>query len=141
MDIDPPLPTSGSKRMTSPSLAASTSKRSKHGDPAPIQPLQALAARMRKYATTQHWQITMDMAKDDESKWTDLIQIVLSALTSSMESTDRTSDFIGPQTLLQAEQIVDDFSDEYFREWKDGVQKGINNDDWEDLLKHRTFQI
>jgi hypothetical protein len=50
-------------------------------------------------------------------------------LTGVMESTDRKCDFILPQSLWQAVQLVNDFSDEYFREWKEGAEKGITHDD------------
>jgi succinate dehydrogenase/fumarate reductase-like Fe-S protein len=78
--------------------------------------------------------------KDDDSDWKCLFRAVLVTLTSVMESADQDSDFIGPQTVSQAERIIDDFGDENFREWKEEVEKGIKHDDWEGLLEHRTCQ-
>jgi hypothetical protein len=139
MDVDHPLPTSGYKRTLSPSLAASTSKRPKY-DTILIQPVQTVVTRMRQLASDLELQIRMDKAKDDESRWKPLISSVLSILTDVIETTDRNSDLIGSQSLSQAEQIVNGFSDEYLREWKEGVEKGIAHDDWEGLLKHRMYQ-
>jgi hypothetical protein len=84
------------------------------------------------------WRLFMDNAVNDES-WKWLISNVLVYLIAVMKSTDDYGDIIDCQPL-QADQMVDNFSDQYFKEWKEGVRKGIQHGDWEDLLEHRTCQ-
>ena len=98
-----------------------------------IQPVDMVAV-MQQLASDMDWQLQLDKAKDDESRWKPLIRAVLMALSDVMEVTDRKC----PQTLWQAIQIVNNFSDEDFREWKEGVEKGITHSDWEGLLEHRA---
>ena len=99
----------------------------------PIQPVD-MVATMRELASDMLWPHRLDKAKEDESRWRSLIEAVFITLADVME-------FIGPQTSWQAKQIVDEFSDEDFREWKEGVEKGVTHDDWEGLLEHRACQL
>ena len=136
MQVDEsPTVLTGTKRTSvfSPS-SSSTNKRIKQ-DSMPTEQMTKLVAAMNKYSKT--WGGMMDAAEDDDSEWKLLFAHVLMKLTDTLANTDVGDKFIAPQTSGQAEKIVDGFSNDDFKEWKKGLQKGVVNGDWKDLVEHR----
>lgn len=41
---------------------------------------------------------------------------------------------------MEAEEIVGSFDEDELNEWKVGVQKGVREGDWTDLVARRTYQ-
>jgi hypothetical protein len=46
--------------------------------------------------------------------------------------------FIAPLSRAEARELVQSMNDSEFEEWKNGVQKGVNEGDWANLAAHRT---
>jgi hypothetical protein len=139
VDMDAPasLPSSGLKRSSISPPLPSTEKRPKLN--LPQQQLTVLNKHMKYMSGRQIWQIRFDSAGDDNSQWRDLFSDVLMSLTLRLATTDLKTSIIPPQDLDGSDNIVKGFNNDDLREWKDGVQKGVKEDDWTDLIAHRMY--
>jgi hypothetical protein len=105
----------------------------------PRSQLTLLNDEMKDLSRCQDWQIRIDEleADGDDTKWQHLFSHVLIHLASKL-AVDLKASIVPSQTLDQADEIVKSFSEDEFKEWKDGVQKGVKEGDWTDLIAHRT---
>ena len=65
--------------------------------------------------------------------------IILHLLAEELEHTAQKNSFISPLTFREAALIVDEFSEEEKEQWESGVENGYKNNDWYDLITHRTY--
>ena len=68
-----------------------------------------------------------------------VISSILLILALQLQDTAQRNSFIPPPSPLEALDIVMEFSDEEKEQWGLGVQNGINNNDWSDLIRHREY--
>jgi hypothetical protein len=47
---------------------------------------------------------------------------------------------IGSTHWAEVEQIVESFNTEEMNQWREGVRKGVDNNDWEESISHRTYR-
>jgi hypothetical protein len=141
MDVDPGSPTSsGHKRApTSPPASSSANKRLK-----PILPtaqLEALNNAMEKLSRRNQWQRRFADAQNDasQSAWRDLFSDVLICLSLLLSTTNLKDSVIPPIAYDKADSLVNDLTDEEFKEWVNGVQTGVKKNDWEHLIVHCTY--
>jgi hypothetical protein len=146
MDVDPGSPTSsGHKRApTFPPASSSANKRLK-----PILPaaqLLALNDRMGRVSRSKLWQRRIRDAQneDSESEWRALFLDVLVSLLLELSSrTTNLKDSVIPPLAShdKADSLVNDLTDEEFKEWVNGVQTGVKENDWGHLIVHRTLHL
>ena len=130
-----PASSSGVKRTSaSPPGSSSAQKRPKYD----ICQQTAFIDKMKKLSSKQMWPLRMQVAEDDNSAWQDVFSDVLGLLTGILATTNVKNSVIA-LTTEQAEQIVKNFNTEEMKEWKEGVQKGVEKNDWTDLVSHRTY--
>ena len=67
------------------------------------------------------------------------IPLVLVVLAEELQSTGQKNCFITPPSYPDAQNIVNEFSEAEMEQWKSGIRKGIENDDWYGLIMHRTY--
>jgi hypothetical protein len=72
--------------------------------------------------------------------WRDLFLDILIYLTHALAITGMNGNVIEPLPL-RLEQIAKSFNTEEMKEWKEGVRKGVEENDWEDLIFHRTRRL
>jgi hypothetical protein len=105
--------------------ASSTEKRRKLD--LPQGQLAALNEKMNDISGPQRWQNRIDDAGDDDSQWRGLFADVLVYLTIRLSITDLKTSILSPEDLDE-ESIVKGFNDDDLREWKVGVQKGVERE-------------
>jgi hypothetical protein len=81
----------------------------------------------------------MEHAENDNSLRRAFFSDVLRDLTSALASTKQKSSFIRPPSTDEADQIVGGFTEYELSMWQDGLQKGLSDKDWADLIAHRTY--
>ena len=102
--------------------------------------LDPLTRQMQWYSARKDW---LRKIKDDtDVSWCELLESVLLTLTAKLASSTLKSKVIGPLTYQEAEDIVSGFSGQQLNKWKEATQKGVEKDDWIDLIKIlvRPFQ-
>jgi hypothetical protein len=57
----------------------------------------------------------------------------------ALMATDAKSSVIAEPTFTDAEVFVAGFNEKEFEEWKVGVRRGVETNDWTDLMMHRTY--
>ena len=65
--------------------------------------------------------------------------IILQVLAQELQQTAQKNSFIPPPSILDAVDIVKEFSLEEMEQWESGVENGYKNNDWYDLITHRTY--
>ncbi|KIL57071.1 hypothetical protein M378DRAFT_16508 [Amanita muscaria Koide BX008] len=106
----------------------------------PLSPkeLTALTECMNRHSKRGAWKDRADAANDDsDSKWRDLISTVLlypTPLISAIAPT-QAEHFMAFPNPLAAEAFADKLDDNHFKQWKEAVQKGVDNNDWTDLFR------
>ena len=100
--------------------------------------LEALAIKMRHHAHLQFWKLRVNTAVSI-SDWQPLILVILIYLTRELSETDLKESIITSPSLGSAETLVSCFKDTELEEWKAGIKKGMNDDDWSDLITHRMY--
>jgi hypothetical protein len=56
-----------------------------------------------------------------------------------LAATDAKSSVIAAPNSPDAEAIVNSFNEKELGEWKVGVRRGVETNDWTGLIKHRTY--
>ena len=97
--------------------------------------LETLNVRMAEYCN----ELNLAMALQFPTNWQLLIVTILSWLTGELSETDIRQSIIVPVTVAGAKNLVKSFTDEELEEWKAGVRRGINSNNWNDLITHRTY--
>jgi len=98
--------------------------------------LEPLTQQMQRYSERKDW---LRKIKDDtDVSWCELLEIVLLTLTAKLASSTLKSKVIGPLTYQEAEDIVSGFSGEQLNKWKEATRKGVEKDDWTDLINLST---
>ena len=85
----------------------------------------------------------MSDARDSfqDAKWRVVLSNVLLNLTASLATTELKASVISIPTSDEATKIVESFDDDVLQEWKNGVKKGVNEQDWEDLIHHGAYSF
>ena len=98
--------------------------------------LDPLTRQMQWYSARKDW---LRKIKDDtDVSWCELLESVLLTLTAKLASSTLKSKVIGPLTYQEAEDLVSGFSGEQLNKWKEATQKGVEKDDWTDLINLST---
>ena len=118
---------------------SSAQKRPKH-DLSQQEEYESFKKEMKKRTVELSWSNRVKTAKD-ESVWMDLFIEVLRYLTDVWAITSMKGSDIGPVRWGQAEKIVERLNTEELKEWKAAVQKGVGDNNWEDLIFHRTHRL
>jgi hypothetical protein len=135
-------------KRTHPSAPGSSAqKRPKH-DLSQQDEYESFKKQMEERTVRLSWAHRVNTAKDesvdtamDVSVWMDLLSEVLRHLTDAWAITSMKGSVIGPVRRGQAEQIVESLNTEEVKEWKAAVQKGVGDNNWEDLIFHRTHRL
>jgi len=124
---------------------SSAQKRLKH-DLSQQEEYESFKKEMKNRTVGGLWAYRVNMAKDesvdtakDVSVWMSLFSDVLTQLTDVWAITSMKGSVIGP--VPQARQIVESLNTEEVKEWKVAVQKGVGDNNWEDLIFHRTHRL
>jgi hypothetical protein len=75
----------------------------------------------------------MQSGKNDEC-----VLDVLAYLAEQFEATDMKDTVIARPNPKRAADIVNGFNEDELEQWKAGVRNGVENNDWTDLIMHRT---
>jgi hypothetical protein len=103
-------------------------------------PQEQLAMFNERVAFQQSlWKDRIRDAEDDI--WRNVLADVLRFLTEELSITDLRGRTIGARSFHQAKDLVETFNDEEIQEWKSGLQKGLKDNDWLDLVTHRTHHF
>jgi len=140
MDVDTTTPPSSSSKRSPtscPTSSSSAEKRAKLILPEP----QLISLNHRMKRRSDVWQVFVNKAEYDESRWRDLLSDVLMCLTKELASTDMKGSVIVSPNLDGADEFVNRFEKEVFEEWKVGVREGVENNDWTRLIAHRTTRF
>ncbi|KIL60391.1 hypothetical protein M378DRAFT_26527 [Amanita muscaria Koide BX008] len=101
--------------------------------PLSLNELRTLTESMSFYSDQEEWKYRAGKAANDNSKWRALVSAVL-VFTKFLLSTiaPQVEHFMTfPDTLAFARKLDDD----RFKQWKEAVQKGVDNNDWTDLFR------
>jgi hypothetical protein len=98
--------------------------------------LEQLRDKMGVRSKICAWELRI--SGDDDSKW-QVLADVFCDLTTVLATSGLKGSVIPPVSKNEAEDIVRGFTGEEFNEWKDGVNKGVREGDWGELIKHRMF--
>jgi hypothetical protein len=101
--------------------------------------LDELNESMKNRCNKQGWGLRIEWAKHDASQWQELILNVFTSLMKALMATDAKSSVIAEPTFTDAEVFVAGFNEKEFEEWKVGVRRGVETNDWTDLMMHRTY--
>ena len=135
MDVD--VPTSFAACMITSSESLSTASSLEKLDPE--LHLEPLNDKMRDRCRSEFWRVRLEATEDDHTLWHPLISSVLMYLTRALAATDAKSSFIAAQNSTDAEAIVQGFNKKELGEWKVGVRRGVETNDWTSLITHRTY--
>ena len=116
-----------------PSISASSSLEKL--DPAELD-LDGLNDCMKERCRISTWQYRVRLAEGDTSMWQQLFVEVLKCLTRALAATDA---IIATPSDDSADDIVKGFNKDEVEEWKAGVWRGVETDDWSGLITHRTY--
>ena len=78
-------------------------------------------------------------AKDNDVIWWQTHSHILMELIWQLRATDMEGFVIPHPTLREARNLFESFNEEQLVQWKDGVENGIEKDDWSILLVHRAY--
>ena len=135
MEVDPPTSSAHKRAPTSPA-SPSANKRLK--SILPTAQLCALNDTMDRISRRNLWQHRIvDAQKDDsQSEWQGLFSDILICLLLQLSNTNLKDSVIPP---LACDSLVNDLTDDEFKEWVNGVQTGVKEKDWAHLIAHRTY--
>jgi hypothetical protein len=98
----------------------------------------ALIKKMNMMSRALRWPHRLASIESvDDEVW--LFADILVHLTEKLSKTDLHSKFIPPKQHEAAKEFFEMFNDTDFNRWLAGVQKAVHNDDWDDLIAHRTY--
>ena len=100
--------------------------------------LDELNKEMQRRCHTMMWQVIMEQAEGNPSRWQSLISAVFGNLTAVLVTTKAKNSFI-TSTLGAIEGIVTDFNEAELKHWKAGVRKGVETSDWISLITHSMY--
>jgi hypothetical protein len=101
--------------------------------------LDALNQSMQNHCNSRAWDLRIERAEHNATVWQPLISDVLVCLTATLVATDAKSSFIAEPNDTGAKVIVEGFNEKELEEWKVGVQRGVEMNDWSGLITHRTY--
>jgi hypothetical protein len=139
MDVDPGSPTPSGHKMAPTSPPASSSANKCLTSILPIDQLKALNTTMGKIQNRWRRDLAEAQNDDTQSEWWGLFIDVLTFLLMELSTTNLKGSVIPPLNYNDADSLVNDLTDKEFKEWVNCVQKGVEKNDWEDLIVHRTY--
>ena len=92
-----------------------------------------LTQQMKMYSAKKKW-----LRMIDDNDWSELLESVLLMLTGKLPGTTLKNKVIAPLTSPDAEDMVAGFNEEQMTKYKDATRKGVENDDWTDLINLST---
>jgi len=102
--------------------------------------LVALGTQMKTYSTVELWAHRLILAgATPDLFWPPLISTILVCLTAVLSKTDIKDSIITTPSMPIGVNLVNSFTDEELEEWKTGARKGIESNDWKDLITHRAY--
>jgi hypothetical protein len=101
--------------------------------------MNALNNSIKNYRDDGLWQHRMELADGNASRWQSLISNILTYLAGTLAATDVKGSVIATPTYEVAQDIVNSFNETEFGEWKVGVRRGVETNDWRGLITHRTY--
>jgi hypothetical protein len=109
----------------------------------PQDQLERLTSTMLKASQEEAWAYHLNKSSSnfDPKLWRGLCLNILSALTAALDATDLRGTVL---TNLQRDHIyrlIDGCNDEERDDMTDGVRKGIIENDWAALIKHRMYHL
>lgn len=135
MDVNPP--TSHSKRVAAsppPSLPEKYARIL-----LPDDQLDALQNHMKHMSDLMNWRTRTKEPKDNDVIWRQIHSMILVELIAQLRATDMKRVVIPNPTLPDAWNYFENFNEEELEQWKDGVENGVEKDDWSSLLEHRAL--
>jgi hypothetical protein len=135
--MDPPISeaSSGVKRPLSPEMSSNTTKRAK----LELPPEQLTIINDGMISTSNVFKQVVDV--DDLQALKRVSSYILAHLVQLLSTTSAKASTFQPLTAQQAQGVIDGFNDHELDEWKAGLQKGFQDNDWSGLIAHRTSQF
>ncbi|KAK2464549.1 hypothetical protein APHAL10511_003407 [Amanita phalloides] len=100
--------------------------------------LDGVKNNMRNYAFEEGWQARLERVGDDDDipTWRRLAAQILMLLTEELGKTDLKGSVIPSMSRANAENIIANFNARELKEWKVGVRNGVQENNWDNLIKH-----
>jgi hypothetical protein len=105
--------------------------------PLTLNELRTLIESMSLCSDQEEWKYRARNAANDNSKWRALVSTVLlypKPLLSDIAPT-QAEHFMAFPDHLAATNFAVKLDDDHFKQWKEAVQKGVENNDWTDLFR------
>lgn len=139
MDVDPSI--SHSKRVA-PSLLFSSFPEKRARIPLPDSQLDALRNHMKHTSDLMNWRTRVKEAKeakDNDLIWWQTHSPILMDLIGQLRATDMESVVIPHPTIGDTRNLFESFNEKQLEQWENGVENGIEKDDWSMLIVHRAY--
>ena len=134
MDVPMAEASSSVKRPLSP-MSSNAIKRAKLE--LPPEQSTTINDAMTLASTCNRWETGIKEAADDPLALKTLSSFILIYVINLLST--KVSTF--PMTQIEAQGVIDGFSDDELREWEAGLQKGFQHNDWSCLIEHRASQF
>ena len=128
---------SGVKRPLSPEMSSNTTKRAK----LELPPEQLTIINDGMILVSNVFNPSFEKVADDQANLKMLSSYILAHLVQLLSTTSAKASTFQPLTAQQAQGVIDGFNDHELDEWKAGLQKGFQDNDWSGLIAHRTSQF
>jgi len=123
-----------------PSISPHDAKRPRLND-LPLDQLTTINDTMNQVSNMSFWPRMFEASSGEPEQTNFLLLQVLTHLTSKLSTTDSKSIFLNTLNLGDAVQLINNLNDEELKEWETGLEKGVKEQDWTDLITHRTYDF
>ena len=93
-----------------------------------------MSTKSRKWA----WMFRLELAASDPSMLHPVVSDVFEFLVDELSRTALRDNVITPLFRADVLKLVEGFSDKDIEFWKAGIRKGVEENNWVDLIMHRT---
>jgi len=107
----------------------------------PLDQLTTVNDTMKQESDMGFWPYVFEASSDEPGSRNKLLVKVLTELTAQLSKTDSKSRFLDSLNFGDAAQLINDLNDDELKEWEAGLEKGVKERDWTDLIAHRTYDF
>lgn len=138
MDVDPLPPSHGKRAAPSPPPSSFPEKLKRARIPLSDAQLDALSKHMKRISDMMRWRTKVKWPKDkNDSLWCRGHEEILMEILEQLEGTSMRSILIPHPTRGEARNLFESLNEEEWQQWEDGVEDGIEKDNWNGILAHR----
>ena len=128
---------SGEKRPPFPARTSSESSAKRTKLDLPDKQLISVNSQMNK--KSHIYQCSLNAASCDPKEMSELLSMILSALTKALSTTDAKATILAELNGSEADNLLQSFNPQERKEWETGLRKGVERRDWSDLITHRMY--